>query len=222
MKKILLLTLLIFSIPSFGGDEDAVLQNCMKKQNYTTAGMISCTYDRAREYDDLSQGLLKSLKFVNTSDDYIKIINNQNLLNIYISKVHEGEVKTLYSAQGTIYPLYASGIILNLSETNFQILEILYLNKIPNREIVTNTLSTDKMKDEIDKELLKIKKNFSKEKYNKIIQSQNIWQKYQKDIETNICPLIKGPEAQNYIKQIIWENRIGILKTVNEIYNYKE
>lgn len=222
MKKILLLTLLTLTIPCFGYDEDAVLQECMKQQNYTNSGMISCTYDRAKEYDNLSKGLLKSLKFVITPDSYAKVKKNQDLLNKYILQIDNNEIKALYSAQGTIYPLYASGIILNLSETNFQILEILYSNKLPSREITTNIVSINNMKDKMNEEILKIKQNFTWKEYTKIMQSQYLWQKYQKDIETNICPMFKNkPEIQNYIKKIVWESRIGILKSVNEIYNYK-
>lgn len=212
--KILLILILLTQI-SEASEIDLVLENCIKENNYTNSGMISCTIERTDYYKTEYETIKKNLKHSVSGSDYRKILHNQNLFNDYKQALLKGEIKILYSQLGSIYPLFAENILLEINKTNFKILETLYKSET---KTSFDKISIEKQQEKMDENINALKANLNSKQYAKILNTQRVWKKYQKDVYSNILPLINNnPQAQEYIKSIIPENRINILYDLSHI-----
>ncbi len=236
MKKLfftLLITILM--TPScFAYSEDSELQACMKNGNYTTATMMQCTYNRGNFYKNLSKMQIKKLKNKLSPAEYEKLIQNQNLFELYAKSLDAGALEILSSTMGSIYPTMASGIYYQTYYDNTKILDMLLSKQKFNDELL-NQIPISKMSSTIDKKLALLKNNLTPtennmkfnykkayiynaeyNRYTDIEKSQKAWVNYFNDTKSNIIPMLKDyPDIQNYIQRMLYEDRISVLSTIN-------
>ncbi len=92
------------------------VQNCMKKMNYTTAGMINCVYKSEEKWEKEVQKYLSELKKNLTEEEYTLLLASQKDWEEY-RKSQIKMIKKIYSnAKGTIYQNYASADIVAIVE----------------------------------------------------------------------------------------------------------
>lgn len=78
-------------------------QECMKKENYTTAGMNGCVYDSVDDWEKEITKHLSNLKNLTTKEQYKLVQKAQNDWETYRKSQSIANSRLLLSKQGTIY-----------------------------------------------------------------------------------------------------------------------
>jgi flavorubredoxin len=216
MKKFLISFILFFFISQFCAayTGDSALTQCIKDAGVSYSYRYDCYCARQEYYKTQNEKLLKELKLKLSKPLYGKVTGNQIILSKYIQLLNNGEIKILNDTNGLMYQTFAQEIILMLSETNFQILSL-----INNNTINRDKLSQNPKEPDINEYISKLKNNLTPTQYGNVMRTQSGWEKYKKDVEINILPLVQEPESKKYIQQIIVEDRINSLINVKFLFN---
>jgi len=105
---------------------EKAVQDCMKKENYTTYGMSKCVDNSIYAWQDEINKTLTNLKNTLSKDEYKLLLESQNKWDDYKNTMFSILDNTLGQKQGSIYINILSGNKAGIIETRARELESLY------------------------------------------------------------------------------------------------
>lgn len=101
-------------------------QECMKKENYTTAGMSSCVYDSVDDWEKEINKHLRDLKKITTKEQYALVQKAQKDWEMYRKSQSIANTELLLSKKGTMYINIHTGMNVDIYEDRAEELDSLY------------------------------------------------------------------------------------------------
>lgn len=101
-------------------------QECMKKENYTTAGMNGCVYDSVDDWEKEINKHLSDLKKITTKEQYALVQKAQRDWETYRKSQSIANSELLLSKKGTIYTNYVAAMNVDIYGDRAAELDSLY------------------------------------------------------------------------------------------------